>query len=51
MCETYSKLTIKTTEWRHWCRSDDFIVNFEQISHIILVFLVFLVLKVVQQQM
>ena len=36
-----SKLAIKTSErrhWRHWRRSDLFIVNFEQISHIVLVF-------------
>ena len=26
-------------EWRHWHRSSVFIVNFEQISHIVLVFL------------
>ena len=26
-------------EWRHWRRSGVFIVNFEQISHIVLVFL------------
>ena len=27
------KLSIKTPERRHWCRSDVFIVNFEQILH------------------
>ena len=36
MCEICSKLTIKTTERRS---SVVFIVNFEQISHIVLVFL------------
>ena len=40
-CETCSKLTIKTTEWRQWRRSGVFIVNFEHIS---LHFLVFLLL-------
>ena len=35
MCEVCSKLTIKTTKWR---RSGVFIVNFEQISHTVLVF-------------
>ena len=38
MCEIRSKLTIKTLEGRHWCRSDAFIVNFEQILHIVLLF-------------
>ena len=33
------KLTIKTSERRHWCRSGVFIVNFEHISHLVLVFL------------
>ena len=40
MCEICSKL--KTPEWRHWRqwrRSCFFIVNFEQISYIVLVFL------------
>ena len=37
MCETCSKLTIKTTEGRHWRRSGAFIVNFEHISHLSLV--------------
>ena len=32
-------LTIKATEQRQWRRSGVFIVNFEQISHLILVFL------------
>ena len=35
----YSKLTIKTPEQCHWRRSDVFIVNFEHISHLVLVFL------------
>ena len=38
-CEIYSKLIIKTPERRRWRRSGVFIVNFEHISHIILVFL------------
>ena len=33
MCETCSKLTIKTSERHHWRRSGVFIVNSEQISH------------------
>ena len=37
MCEICSKLTIKTSERRHWRRSGVFIVNFEQILHIALV--------------
>ena len=32
-------LTIKTSEWRHWRWSGIFIVNFEHISHLFLVFL------------
>ena len=39
-CELCSKLTIKTPERRHWCRSGFFIVKFEQIFHIVLVLLV-----------
>ena len=38
-CEICLKLTIMTTERRHWCRSGVFIVNFEHISHLVLVFL------------
>ena len=38
-CEIYSKLTIKTPERRQWRRSGVFIVNFEHISHLVLVFL------------
>ena len=37
--EVCSKLTIKTSERRHWRRSGVFIVNFEHISHLVLVFL------------
>ena len=33
-----SKLIIKTSEWLHWLCSGVFIVNFEQTSHIVLVF-------------
>ena len=36
-CEIILKLTIKTQEWRHWRRSDVFNVNFEHISHLVLV--------------
>ena len=36
-CEIYSKLTIKTAE--HWRRSGVFLVNFEHISQLVLVFL------------
>ena len=38
-CEICSKLTIKTPERRQWCCSGVFIVNFEHISHVVLVFL------------
>ena len=38
-CEISLKLTIKAPERRHWRRSDVFIVNFEQILHLVLVFL------------
>ena len=34
-----SKLTIKTPERRHWRHSGVFVVNFEYISHLVLVFL------------
>ena len=37
--ETCSKLTIKTPERRHWPRSGVFIVNFEHVSRLLLVFL------------
>ena len=39
MCKACSKLTMKTPEESHWRRSGIFIVDFEQISHIFLVFL------------
>ena len=38
-CKICSKLTIKTPKRRHWRRSGVFIVNFENISHLVLVFL------------
>ena len=38
-CEMCSKLTIKAPEGRQWRPSGIFIVNFEQISHFVLVFL------------
>ena len=38
-CEICPKLTINTPERRHWRRSGVFIVNFEHISHLALVFL------------
>ena len=37
--EICSKLTIKIPDRRHWRRSSIFIANFEQISHLVLVFL------------
>ena len=38
-CEICSKLTINTPERRQWRRSGVFIVKFEHISHLVLVFL------------
>ena len=38
-CEIRSKLTIKTAEQRQWHGSGVFIVNFEHILHLVLVFL------------
>ena len=38
-CEICSKLTIKTPEPRQWSCSGLFIVNFEHISHLVLVFI------------
>ena len=38
-CEICSKLTIKTLEWLHWRHSGVFIVNFEHMSDLVLVFL------------
>ena len=40
-CKICSKLTIKTSGRRHWRRYSAFIVNFEHISHLALVFLLF----------
>ena len=37
--EICSKLTIKTPQRRQWRRSGVFIVNYEHISHLVLVFL------------
>ena len=36
-CEICSKLTIRTSERRHWRRSGVFIANIEHISHLFLV--------------
>ena len=36
--EFCSKLTTKSPEWHHWRRSRAFIVNFEHIWHLVLVF-------------
>ena len=38
-CEICSRLTIKTPERRHWSSSGTFIVNFEHILQLVLVFL------------
>ena len=38
-CEICSELTIKTPEKRHWRRSSVFNINFEHLSHLVLVFL------------
>ena len=38
-CEICSKLTIKIPEWGHLRRCGVFIVDFEHISHLVLVFL------------
>ena len=38
-CEMFSKLITKTSERRQWCRSGVFIVNFEHISQLVIVFL------------
>ena len=43
-CGICSKLAIKTPVRRHWRRSGVFIVNLEQISNLVLVFLL-LILK------
>ena len=36
-----SKLTIKTPERLHWCCSSFFVINFKNISHLFLLFLLF----------
>ena len=41
-CEICSNLTIKT---RYWCRSGEYIANFEHISHLFLVFLLLTLCK------
>ena len=38
-CEISSELTIKTPEQRQWRRSGVIVVNFEDILHLVLVFL------------
>ena len=38
-CEISLKLTVKTPERRHWGHSGVCIVNFQQVSHIVLMFL------------
>ena len=40
-CEIYSKLTIKIPKRGYWRRPGIFVVNFEHISHLVLVFLNF----------
>ena len=47
MFDICSKFTTKTQEWRHWCRSVIFIVNFKQISQPILVFLLMTLNKLI----
>ena len=37
--EIFSNLTVKTPERRHLRRSGVFIINFEHISHLVLIFL------------
>ena len=44
VCEICSKLTLKIPERHHWRCSGIFMVNFEKISHLVLVFLL-LILK------
>ena len=44
-CKIFSKLTIKTPERRRWRRSGVFTVNFENISHLFLVFLLLILNK------
>ena len=38
-CKTCSKLTLKTPERRQWLCSGVFVVKFEHISHLVLVFI------------
>ena len=38
-CKICSNLTMRTAERRHWLHSGPFIVNFEHISHLFVVFL------------
>ena len=38
-CEICEKLILKTPERRYWGRSSVFLVNFEHISHLVLMFL------------
>ena len=38
-CEICSKLKVKTQERHQWRRSAVYVVNFEHISHLVLVFL------------
>ena len=38
-CEICSKLTINKPDQRHWRRSGVFIINFEHVSHFVLVFI------------
>ena len=44
-CEICSKLEIKTPERCHWRRSGVFIVNFDHMSHLFLVFLLAILSK------
>ena len=37
-CEICSKLTVKIPERRHWRRSGIFIINFDHVSHRVLLF-------------
>ena len=41
ICEIYSNLTMKTPERRYCRRSSVFVVNFEQISHTVLMLALF----------
>ena len=50
MYKICSKLITTTPERREWCRCDIFIVSFEQISHIFLLFLLFTLNKSKQQE-